>query len=266
MQWYEDHVVASGRAGVIWMLLAFVVTFLITRGITRRIRAQRLQDAREASLAIGAADAAAAAGENGEKGGIVRDIEIGGVHIHHQVWGLLLMLSAGMVSFAYELKTPGLEISAVVFGIGAALVLDEFALWLHLDDVYWSEAGQKSVDAVVATVIVMTALILGSGPAGITPQDIEDAPALLPIGIAINIVFVVLTLMKGKIMMAAIGFFIPLVAVFGAIRLARIPSWWAGRLYRTRPRRLERAIAREERRRGRIQRVRNVLGGTPDPR
>lgn len=267
MDWYEQTIVASGRAGVIWMLIAFVVTFLVTRGITRKIRRQRIEQARAhaGEVARHMVGHGVDGGDSGADSGMVRDIAIGGVHIHHQVWGLLLMLVAGMVSFAYELHSPWLEVSGVVFGIGAALVLDEFALWLHLDDVYWSAAGQKSVDAVVATVLVMTALILGSGPAGLTSDDLASGPIAIPIAIAINVVLVVITLMKGKIMMAAVGFFIPLVALFGAIRLAKVPSWWAGRFYATRPGRLERAQAREVRRRRRLQRIRDVLGGTPDP-
>ena len=114
------------------------------------------------------------------KGGVVKDVEIGGVHIHHQVWGLLLMLVAGMLEFAFEFSSPWLEVLGILFGAGAALVLDEFALFLHLDDVYWSTAGQKSIDAVVATLCVMAALILGSGPLGITAQDLERVPEVGP--------------------------------------------------------------------------------------
>ena len=44
--------------------------------------------------------------------------------------------------------------TAIIFGIGAALTLDEFALWLHLDDVYWSEQGRQSIDAVIVFAIV----------------------------------------------------------------------------------------------------------------
>lgn len=258
MRWYEDYIVEAGRAGVVWILIAFVTTFLITRGITRKIRRERI--AREQAVAQGLIGP-----DEADSGGVINDITIGGVHIHHQVWGLLFMLAAGILSFAFDFRSPWLQMLAAVFGIGAALVLDEFALWLHLDDVYWSAEGQKSVDAILATVLVMVALTLGEGPLGVSLANVDDAPWALAYAIVFNLVLVVLTLAKGKIMMAAIGFFVPLVALFGAIRLARVPSWWAGRFYATRPKKLERAQQREMRRRERIARIRARLAGHPDP-
>lgn len=257
MQWYADYIVEQGRAGVTWILIAFVTTFLITRGITRKIR--REQRARERAIAEGriSPDEAAA-------GGVVKDIHIGGVHIHHQVWGLLLMLTMGILQFAYEFGSPWLEITGAFFGVGAALVLDEFALWLHLDDVYWSAEGQKSIDAVVATVCVLAALVLGTGPLGVAPGDLDDAPLVVPVVVAINLALVVITLLKGKVMMAAIGIFFPLVTLIGAMRLARTPSWWSRNLYRRRPVRMTRALAREDRLRARVEKVRVALGGEPD--
>ena len=257
---YVELSFSAQRFAVLCMLVAFIATFVVTRGITRRIRSEKL--AAEQSAANGQAQPAA---EGEAKGKVIKDIEIGGVHIHHQVWGLLFMLVAGMLSFAFEFTSPWLQVLAVLFGIGAALVLDEFALWLHLDDVYWSAEGQKSVDAILATMLVMTALILGSGPLGVSLDNVDDAPWALGLAIAINLALVVVTLAKGKIVMAAVGFFVPLVALFGAVRLARVPSWWAGRFYATRPKRLERARERETARRERIARVRARLAGDPDP-
>lgn len=258
MEWYRDYIVYEGRAGVTWILIAFITTFLITRGITRKIR--REQRARELAIAEGRLSP-----DDAVPGGVVKDIHIGGVHIHHQVWGLLLMLTMGILEYAYEFTSPWLEIFGALFGVGAALVLDEFALWLHLDDVYWSAEGQKSVDAVVATVLVLTALVLGTGPLGVEPGDIDDAPLVVPVVIAINMALVVITLLKGKVMMAAIGIFIPVVTLVGAMRLARTPSWWSRNMYRRRPRRMTRALAREDRLRARVERVRVSLGGEPDP-
>src|SRR5215468_7223514 len=65
----------------------------------------------------------------------------GGLHIHHLVWGILLLLVAGFIEFALGPSSPWLEILAALFGVGAGLTLDEFALWVHLDDVYWTEQG-----------------------------------------------------------------------------------------------------------------------------
>jgi len=83
-------------------------------------------------------------------------VEMGGHHIHHLVWGILLLLITGYFTLA-EAGTGDTPISILVsrllalgYGIGAALTLDEFALWLNLDAAaYWSRQGRESIDAVV---------------------------------------------------------------------------------------------------------------------
>jgi hypothetical protein len=83
-------------------------------------------------------------------------VEMGGRHIHHLVWGILLLLLSGYGTLA-ELGTGDSSLSILVsrvlslsYGIGAALTLDEFALWLNLDAMaYWSKEGRESIDAVV---------------------------------------------------------------------------------------------------------------------
>jgi hypothetical protein len=83
-------------------------------------------------------------------------VEMGGRHIHHLVWGILLLLITGHLTLA-ELGTKGTPESifmsrllSIGYGIGAALTLDEFALWLNLDAMaYWSREGRESIDAVV---------------------------------------------------------------------------------------------------------------------
>jgi hypothetical protein len=70
-----------------------------------------------------------------------------GLHIHHMVLGILLLLVSGFLAFALAPASPGYEILAVLFGIGAGLTLDEFAIWVHLEDVYWTDEGRQSVDA-----------------------------------------------------------------------------------------------------------------------
>jgi hypothetical protein len=148
---YRETIEETGRSGVLWMLIAFVITFAITRWVTRRIRARP----------------AAEEGE-GDDGGLIGDIHIGGVHVHHQVWGILLILVAAVLEFAYQPDTPWLEVLGALFGVGAALALDEFALWVHLDDVYWSEEGRKSIDAVVIAACIGGVLLLGTAPFGST--------------------------------------------------------------------------------------------------
>lgn len=82
-------------------------------------------------------------------------VEYHGHHIHHLVWGILILLAVGYAWLA-ELgsgATPTAiflsRLLAVLYGVGAALTLDEFALWLNLANVYWSPQGRESVDAVI---------------------------------------------------------------------------------------------------------------------
>ena len=94
----------------------------------------------------------------------------GDLHIHHLVWGIVLMLTAGFVGFAVE-DSPWREIMAVLFGIGAGLTLDEFALWLRLEDVYWAEEGRQSIDAVVvAATFGALVLVVGFPYASTAPR------------------------------------------------------------------------------------------------
>lgn len=87
--------------------------------------------------------------------GPFHDISMGGRHIHHLVWGILLLL---LVGYAWLLQIGtgqgrgsrwcGRAMS-FLYGLGAALTLDEFALWLNLRDVYWDREGRASIDAVL---------------------------------------------------------------------------------------------------------------------
>jgi hypothetical protein len=95
-------------------------------------------------------------------------VEMGGRHIHHLVWGILMLLVSGYATLA-EAGTGDEPVSILVsrvlslmYGIGAALTLDEFALWLNLDAMaYWSKQGRESIDAVV-----LFGAVLAMGPWG----------------------------------------------------------------------------------------------------
>jgi len=83
-------------------------------------------------------------------------VEMGGRHIHHLVWGILLLLIAGYATLAEAgqgddpVSILVSRVLALMYGIGAALTLDEFALWVNLDAMaYWSRQGRESIDAVV---------------------------------------------------------------------------------------------------------------------
>ena len=84
-----------------------------------------------------------------------------GTHIHHLVWGILLLLVMGYVGIATAIPDPWFELVAIAFGIGMGLTMDEFALWLNLKDVYWQEKGRQSIDAVVVTTGLLVIALLG---------------------------------------------------------------------------------------------------------
>jgi hypothetical protein len=70
--------------------------------------------------------------------------------------------------------SPRTEIMAAAFGVGAALTLDEFALRVHLQDVYWSEEGRSSFEAVVAAALIGGLIVLGAAPFAIDPTATND--------------------------------------------------------------------------------------------
>lgn len=87
------------------------------------------------------------------------DVVLGSIHVHHMVPGLVLLLGAGVLDLLDRLE----RVRAVLFGIGAALVLDEFALILNLADVYWQPAGRESIDAVIVFGALLAVVALGGG-------------------------------------------------------------------------------------------------------
>jgi lysyl-tRNA synthetase class 2 len=183
----------------------------------------------------------------------------GGLHIHHLVFGIVLIMLAGFLSFALQPDGALLTILAIAFGIGAGLTLDEFALWLYLDDVYWSEEGRRSVDAVIIATIVAGGVAVGLVPLGAE----SESGVALAIPIAINLGFCILAGIKGKVASALIGMFIPFVSIVAAVRLARPGSPWARRRYAEGSKKLAKAEGREERRRARVVRWQNRIGGAP---
>ncbi len=200
---YDEMVVEPGHQPALLLLAAFGITFGITRFVTHSIRSQRFS--------------------------WLGDIEAGDTHIHHLVWGIVLLLVAGLLAVIVQ---PPLEATAVVFGVGAALTLDEFALWLHLDDVYWSEQGRQSIDAVIVFAVATGFMVIGVYPLSIGSDDGGDGGvAGLVISHAIGLGLAVVCALKGKLMWAVVGVYVSPVALIGAWRLAKPGSWWAGRRY-----------------------------------
>jgi hypothetical protein len=184
----------------------------------------------------------------------------GGLHIHHLVFGIVFMMGAGFLGFALQPSSPGLEILAALFGIGMGLTLDEFALWLHLEDVYWSEEGRSSVDAVIFAAIIGGGIIVGFVPLDASGGD--STVAILAT-VAINLAICAVVALKGKISTAVIGMFIPPVAWVAAIRLGRPGSFWARRRYPEGSKKLAKSERRKETHDRRVRRFQDLIGGAP---
>ncbi|WP_249522408.1 hypothetical protein [Modestobacter marinus] len=192
------------RELVAWLVLGFLVTFLVTRFVTHAIRTGR---------------------------GPFRDARVGGVHVHHEVYGIFLLLGTGTAEFAYRPDGTWAGLLAALFGAGAALTLDEFALWLHLEDVYWSREGRSSVDAVLLAAVVGGMLLIGANP---FDADRSRGEGVLALTVLLNLCFAVVAILKGRVVLGVAGVFVPLIAAVAAVRLARPASPWARRWYRPR--------------------------------
>lgn len=202
---YREGIVDAGKEPAFFFLLAFLGSFAFIRTSAHLIRA----------------------GVSWWPG----NVEVGGTHIHHMVWGILTLMIAGWIGIVIDPSSPGREIVAVAFGIGAGLTLDEFALWLNLKDVYWSQEGRRSIDAVIVAAILAGIGVLGFSVLADLADDLESA-VLAAIGAAglLNLVLVGVNAAKEKFAMAAVGLFVPVVSAIGAVRLGRPSSIWA-RIY-----------------------------------
>ncbi|HEY0517448.1 MAG TPA: hypothetical protein VGD00_10035 [Solirubrobacteraceae bacterium] len=188
----------------------------------------------------------------------------GGVHLHHFVWGIFLMLGAGFVGIGVHLAEPWGGIAAGVFGVGAGFTLDEFALWTRMEDVYWSEQGRASLEAVVIVAAIGVLVVIG-----VRPFDLEDTASAVTVTatIAVSMLVALVAVSKGRILLGAVGLFILPVGLLGALRLAHPRSPWARRRYPAGSGRLARAQRRFEdptrplNRLGR--RLQDAVGGRP---
>jgi hypothetical protein len=227
--------IPHGRLPLVCCLVAFILTFFVTRTIVRYIRSHSNSEAPR-------------------KWWQPRNISAGdGTHIHHVVIGVILVMISGvsMVTLAVDGGVPEFTVAATFFGIGAALVLDEFALILHLADVYWAEDGRTSVDAVFAAVAVAGLLILGFNPLSFFDVTIwreeqsVGARASVIAAAVLTLLFAVVVLLKGKVWTGLVGMFITPLLLIGAIRLSRPHAPWARWRYANKPRKMHRALERE---------------------
>ncbi|WP_447006035.1 hypothetical protein ACRAKI_05930 [Saccharothrix isguenensis] len=175
------------------------------------------------------------------------NITSNGTHIHHVVFGTVFLLLGGVIGLAAPDHQHGVRVAAAtLFGVGAALVLDEFALILHLRDVYWTKDGRLSVDAVFLAIGMTGLLLIGARPLGYD-EFYGDDVALRVLIILVNLGFAIVALLKGKVWTGLLGLLVPVLPEIGALRLARPGSPWARWRYTEGSRKLRRAYQREAR-------------------
>jgi uncharacterized membrane protein len=256
LHWLQADIISRGRLPLLLCLIAFIVTFAITRSFVRYIRYL------------------AAAGRP-LRWWEPRNVRIGSKHIHHVVVGVVMVMASGVTLVALSITGNNLEVTgaAIFFGIGAALVLDEYALILHLSDVYWEEDGRSSVDAVFAAVAVGGLLVLGLHPLMFFLalwQDTTHSPvmrAAVVAGMVLTPPLAIVVLLKGKVWTGLIGMFFVVLLFVAAIRLSRPHAPWARWRYTSQPDKMERALERERSLRRPVVRAKlwlqNVIAGTP---
>jgi hypothetical protein len=225
---YHDAFVETGKEAELFFLVTFLLTFGFIRLSTHMIRAN-------VSWWPG-------------------NVAVGGTHVHHLVFGIITCLIVGYVGIAIEPDTPWREILAVLFGIGAALTLDEFALWLNLRDVYWEKEGRRSIDAVIVAAVLAALVVLGVRIWIDLAHGVADGvvAAVATFG-GVNLILVLVNVAKEKFVTAAIGLFISPVSLVGAFRLAKPHSPWARLFYGDK--KMARARARHERHEARERRL-----------
>jgi hypothetical protein len=209
---YQVHIEAAGKEIHFLILVSFAITFGFIRTSAHLIRAQ----------------------VSWWPGNVQTK---GGTHIHHLVWGILLLLTMGYLGLALDMGSPWLELTAIAFGIGMGLTLDEFALWLNLEDVYWSSKGRQSIDAVIVTASLLSISLIGLqfwidvyeavllllGIGGEQFTGAESAALLVPWQLA-GIALAIYCLKRGRRFTGIVGLFVPLVALIGAVQVVRSPE------------------------------------------
>lgn len=255
LDWLQHDIIERGRLPLLCCLVAFILTFFVTRSFTRYIH-------RHADR------------ERPPRWWEPRNVYIGSQHIHHVVFGVVLVMVSGITLVALSVSGHESEFitAAVFFGIGAALLLDEYALILHLSDVYWEEDGRSSVDAVFAAVAVTGLLVLGLHPLMFFIFAWQDthSPVLRAVvvgALVLTLPLALIVLLKGKVWTGLIGmFFVPLLLI-GAIRLSRPHAPWARWRYNLQVHKMRRALHRERRLRRPVLRAKlwlqGAVAGTP---
>jgi hypothetical protein len=181
--WWQNEVIDGYKGPLLLSFTAFVVTFVASRTVTRLIRAGK---------------------------GPFHNFSTGGVHMHHSTPGVLLLIAGGFTALGSPPLSAWTYASGVIVGTGAALVLDEFAMIFRLQDVYWSQEGQMSVN-----MVTLVAACVGLAAVGVSPFNVKGlAGAALAVrlgatlALLCHLILLTITALKGKYPTTLIGLFI----------------------------------------------------------
>jgi hypothetical protein len=241
-EFWNDQILAEEKQGLFLVLAGFILSFAFIRMSTRLMRSPKVP---------------------WWPGSVVSE---SGVHLHHLVFGIVTMMISGAVGFTVLGDGPWAEICALAFGIGAGLTIDEFALWIYLDDVYWAEEGRVSIDATVIAAAAMGLILLGFTPFSFETGSLDEAIGSI---VSALIVFglVALCFAKQRLLHGTIGFFVFPIAIYGAARIGKPGSPWGRRHYAERnPAKQEKAEERfaPDRHTERFKNAfRDIVGGKP---
>jgi hypothetical protein len=239
---WNDQILADEKQGLFLVLVGFILSFAFIRMSTRLMRSPRVP---------------------WWPGSVVSE---SGVHLHHLVFGIVTMMIAGTLGLAALGDSPYTEICAFFFGVGAGLTIDEFALWVYLDDVYWAEEGRSSIDATVIAAAGMMLILLGFSPFSFETGSVGETLGSI-VAAATVFALVAACFAKQRVMHGTVGFFVFPIALYGAVRIGKPGSPWARRRYgERRPAKQAKAEARfpPDRRTERFKNAfRDIVGGKP---
>jgi hypothetical protein len=203
---WNDQLVGEGKDGLFLVFVGFILSFAFIRMSTRLMRSPRVP---------------------WWPGSVVSE---SGIHVHHLAFGIVAMMIAGAVGFTTLGEQPFTDICAFVFGVGMGLTIDEFALWIYLEDVYWSEEGRSSIDATVIAASAMFLILIGFSPFSFATGSVTTTIGSI-VGAGLVLAIVAICFFKQRVMHGSVGFFVLPIAIYGASRIGKPGSPWARHRY-----------------------------------
>ncbi len=200
---YEEHIWENGKEPLLFLFVAFIIAFALTRLYTRLARSR------------------------GWGSG-----SVGGTHMHHMVPGIVLMVVCGILGFSTLTNGEiAYELVAIGFGVGAALTLDEFAMIFHLRDVYWAEEGRTSMNAMFMGIALAGLLLVVASPFGVDDETRRDGALSVFLTVFVNLSFAIVAFLKKKPILGTVSVIFPFIGIIPAVRYAKPGSPWARWFY-----------------------------------